>query len=126
MAGPATPILLVLAAIAKIGIKEATKKYGKTAVNQAKKLNTKYKKTLDADSEDANYSTPQTKGKRTRTANSLSRSIKESLGPNADVKDNIKLRTLLQEATTKFYKGGIIDYRKGGLTLKTVDNRKKK
>ena len=36
MAGPVTPILLVIAAIAKIGIKEATKKYGKTAVNQAK------------------------------------------------------------------------------------------
>ena len=126
MAGPATPILLVIAAIAKIGIKEATKKYGKTAVNQAKKLNTKYKKTLDAESEDASYSTPQTKSKKTRTANSLSKSIKESLGPDADVKDKIKLRTLLQETTTKFSKGGMVDYRKGGLTLSTVDNRKKK
>ena len=38
MAGPLIPILAVMATIAKVGLKEATKKYGKTAVNQAKKL----------------------------------------------------------------------------------------
>ncbi len=97
-------------------LKKQLKKYGKTAVNQAKKLQTKHKKTLDADSEDANYSTPQTKGKRTRTANSLSKSIKESLGPDADSRDNIKLRTLLQDLNKgSFNKGGLVDYRKSGL-----------
>ena len=69
-----------------------------------------------ADAEDANYSTPQTKGKRTRSANSLSKSIKESLGPNADSRDNIKLRTLLQDLDKGgFNKGGLVDYRKSGL-----------
>jgi len=116
MAGPALPIIAILSVIAKFGIKEATKKYGKSAVNQAKKLHAKHKKTLDADSEDANYSTPQTRGKRTRTANSLSKSIQESLGPKADFRDNIKLRTLLQDLDRGgFNKGGIIDYRKSGL-----------
>ena len=116
MAGPAIPIIAILSAIVKVGAKEATKKYGKTAVNQAKKLHSKYKKTLDADSEDANYSTPQTKGKRTRTANSLSKSIKEFLGPDADSRDNIKLRTLLQDLNKGgFNKGGLVDYRKSGL-----------
>jgi len=116
MPGPALPIIAILSAIAKFGFKEATKKYGKSAVNQAKKLHAKHKKTLDADHEDADYSTPQTKGKRTRTANSLSKSIQESLGSNADFRDNIKLRTLLQDLDKGgFNKGGIIDYRKSGL-----------
>ena len=133
MAGPATPILLVLAAIAKIGIKEATKKYGKTAVTQAKNLNTKYKKTKDAENVDSNYSYGASKARVTRTQNSLSKEIKKTLGSDADMQDNIKLRSLLQETETKFNKGGVInkrmgaqDYRKGGLTLNTVDNRKKK
>jgi len=116
MAGPAIPIIAILSAIVKVGAKEAAKKYGKTAVNQAKKLQTKYKKTLNADSEDADYSTPQTKGKVTRAANSLSKSIKESLGPDADSRDSIKLRTLLQDLDKgSFNKGGLVDYRKSGL-----------
>ena len=116
MAGPAIPIIAILSAIVKVGAKEAAKKYGKTAVNQAKKLQTKYKKTLDADSEDANYSTPQTKSKVTRSYNSLSKSIKESLGPDADSRDSIKLRTLLQDLDKGgFNKGGLVDYRKSGL-----------
>tara|TARA_R110000782_G_scaffold214647_1_gene302421 strand:+ start:72 stop:428 length:357 start_codon:yes stop_codon:yes gene_type:complete len=116
MAGPAIPIIVILSAIAKIGFKQATKKYGKSAVDQAKKLHKKNQKTLDADHEDANYSTSQSRGKVTRTANSLSKSIRESLGPNADVRDNIKLRTLLQDLDKGgFAKGGLIDYRKSGL-----------
>ena len=120
MAGPATPILLVLAAIAKIGIKEAIKKYGKTAVTQAKNLNTKYKKTIDAASVDADYSYGVSKARVTRTENSLSKEIKKALGPDADMQDNIKLRTLLQKTETKFNKGGLAksnhtDYRSKGL-----------
>ena len=117
MAGPLIPILAVMATIAKVGLKEATKKYGKTAVNQAKKLNKKYERTLDAESKADDYSSAGNRAAATRTNNTLSKEIKKSLGPDATVQDNIKLRTLLQETNkpTKFNKGGLIDYRKTGL-----------
>ena len=115
MAGPLIPIIAVMTAIAKVGLKEATKKYGKTAVNQAKKLNDKYKKTLDAESKAADYSSSGNRAAVTRTQNTLSKEIKKSLGPDATVQDNIKLRTKLQDSVGKFNKGGMIDYRKTGL-----------
>jgi len=115
MAGPLIPIIAVMAAIAKVGLKEATKKFGKTAVNQAKKLNKKYEKTLDADDKASYYPHRGNKARVTRTYNSLSKEIRESLGPDATDRDEIKLRTLLQDSTGKFNKGGIVDYRKTGL-----------
>ena len=119
MAGPAIPIIMILSTILKLGVKEATKKYGIKEVNQVKKLYNKYEKTLDTDESSSDYSTPQAKSKATRAANSLSKSIKESLGPDAGVNDNISIRTLLQNLKKdSFNKGGLIDYRKTGMFKK--------
>ena len=104
-----------MTAIAKVGLKEATKRYGTTAVNQAKKLYKMNEKVLDAEDKAADYYHRGNKARVTRTRNSLSKEVKKSLGPDASDLDNIKLRTLLQDSAGKFNKGGIVDYRKTGL-----------
>ena len=119
MAGPAAP-LVVLALIVRAGVKAAIKKYGQTAVSQAKNLNKKYKKTRDAEEQAADYNYGTNKARVTRTQNSLSKEIKKVLGPDASMEDKIKLRTLLQESEKNFNKGGLAkasntDYRSKGL-----------
>ena len=115
MAGPLIPIIAVMTAIAKVGLKEATKKYGKTAVNQAKKLNKMKEKVLDAEDKAADYYHRGNKARVTRTRNSLSKEVNKVLGSDANDLDRIKLHTLLQDSAGKFNKGGIVDYRKTGL-----------
>ena len=119
MGGPAIPIIMILSTIVKFGVKEATKKYGIKEINKAKKLYNKYEKTLDADDQAADYNYRANKARATRAANSLSKSIKESLGPDAGVSDKINIRTLLQNLKKDtFNKGGLIDYRKTGMFKK--------
>ena len=104
-----------MTAIAKVGLKEATKRYGTTAVNQAKKLYKMKEKALDAEDKAADYYHRGNKARVTRTRNSLSKEVTKVLGPDATDLDRIKLHTLLQDSVGKFNKGGMIDYRKTGL-----------
>ena len=55
-----------------------------------------YKRTLEAEHNDAEFGTTATRRAATRAANVLSRKIKECY-PDLDMKGKIKLRTQLQE-----------------------------
>ena len=55
-----------------------------------------YKRTLEAEHNDAEFGTTATRRAATRAANVLSRKIKECY-PDLDMKGKIKLRTHLQE-----------------------------
>ena len=121
MPGPAAPLVYaILSYVAKEGLKAAVKKYGPKEVKKAQKLVTKYKKTLDAEDQAADYNYRGNKARVTRTNNSLNKEIKDTLGPDASSRDKINLRTLLQNTAGKFNKGGLVkkghtDYRKKGM-----------
>jgi hypothetical protein len=55
-----------------------------------------YKRTIEAEHNDAEFGTAATRRAVTRAANTLSRKIKECY-PNIDMAGKIKLRTKLQE-----------------------------
>lgn len=121
MPGPAAPLVYaILSYVAKEGLKAAVKKYGPKEVKKAQKLVTKYKKTLDAEDQAADYNYRGNKARVTRTNNSLNKEIKDTLGPDASSRDKINLRTLLQNTAGKFNKGGLVkkghtDHRKKGM-----------
>tara|TARA_R100001463_G_scaffold71407_2_gene125245 strand:- start:15 stop:401 length:387 start_codon:yes stop_codon:yes gene_type:complete len=121
MPGPAAPLVYaILSYVAKEGLKAAVKKYGPKEVKKAQKLVTKYKKTLDAEDQAADYNYRSNKARVTRSNNSLNKEITDILGPDASSKDKINIRTLLQNTSDKFNKGGLVkkghtDHRKKGM-----------
>ena len=116
----AAPIIAVLSFIAKQGIKAAIKKYGTKEVKKAKSLAARHKKNIEAEDMAGNYNDRINKARVTRTARSLGKEIKKNLGPDANVQDEIRIRTLLQDTETKFSEGGLTrtghtDHRAKGL-----------